>query len=67
MFKKLSGVVLILMILGSAMLALAGTWGWITGDTATQLFATFLIVGGSAIGISWATETFLNPSPQKEK
>lgn len=64
-FKKFTGYVLVLMIMFSAVLAIGGIWGWIRGDTAGQLFATFCVIGGSAVGLGYATDKFLT-FPQKE-
>lgn len=59
-FMKTAGVVLIILILASATLAIGGIWGFIRGDTASQLFGTFLVVGGAVIGVSYAVTAFIN-------
>lgn len=63
MFRKVAGGVLAVLILASAVLAIAGVWGLIQGDTAGQLFATFLVTGGATAGLTYVVETFFGKKP----
>lgn len=58
--KSMVGVVLSGLTFSSSVLAIAGIWGWIAGDTVWQLFATFFVVGLATIGLSYVTTAFFN-------
>jgi len=52
------GIVLAVLTLASAALAIGGIWDMIPGDTAGQLFATFLTVAGAAVGVTYIADKF---------
>lgn len=58
--RKVCGATLAVLTLASAGLAIGGIWGAIPGDTAAQLFGTFLVVGGASIGITYIAEKFFS-------
>lgn len=59
-FRQIAGGVLSLLIAASAVLAIGGIWGWIEGDTAGQLFGTFIVTGGATIGLSYVAASFFD-------
>lgn len=62
-FLRICGAVLVILILASAILAVAGIWGFIRGDTAGQLFGTFFVVGLATIGLGYTVSKFFGQVP----
>lgn len=62
-FRRIAGGVLASLILASAVLAIGGIWGFIAGDTAGQLFGTFIVVGGATVGLSYVVSSFFDRAP----
>jgi hypothetical protein len=58
--RRVCGGVLAALVVASACLAIGGIWGAIPGDTAMQLFATFLTVAGAANGIAYIADQFFS-------
>jgi hypothetical protein len=57
-YKYVIGVVLTVLVLLSAFLGIGGVWGWIKGDSAWQVFLTFLIVGGTVAVVTYVAHAF---------
>ena len=57
-FRSIAGWVLSGLMCSSAILAVAGVWGFIGGETVGQLLLTFLVIGVATIGLSYVTTTF---------
>jgi len=58
--KSVFGAVLGSLVVSSAVLAVAGIWDVISGDTVWQIEATFFVVAGATIGLSYVTSAFFN-------
>lgn len=58
--RVVCGAVLALLTLASSGLAIAGIWELIPGETAAQLFATFLTVAGTTVAVTYIADTFFS-------
>jgi hypothetical protein len=56
--KKIVGSTLCFLILSSAVIAIAGIWGGLTGEIVWQCLLTFGVVAGSSIALGAATEVY---------
>jgi len=56
--RMICGAILAVLTVSSAGLAIAGIWEMIPGDTAGQLFATFLTVSGAAFLVTYIADKF---------
>ena len=56
--KSTVGWILSSLVASTALLSIAGVWGWLQPEVAVQIISTFFIVGLSALGISYMTSIF---------
>jgi hypothetical protein len=54
------GATLVILTVASAGLAIAGIWGAIEGETAGQLFLTFVTVGLTSSGVTYIADSFFS-------
>jgi hypothetical protein len=62
-FRQITGAVLCVLTVASAALAIGGVWGFIDGDTAGQLFGTFLVVGLTTVCLGYVVSKFFGRKP----
>lgn len=58
--RVVCGAVLAILTLASAGLAIAGIWEMLPGETAAQLFGTFVTVGGTTVAVTYIADTFFS-------
>jgi len=56
--RVVCGAVLAILTLASAGLAIAGIWEMLPGETAAQLFGTFVTIAGTTVAVAYITDTF---------
>ena len=61
--NKITGIVLILLTVASAILALGGIWGAVNSDTAFQLFFTFVVTGVTTSAVTTIATHFYKEKP----
>jgi hypothetical protein len=65
-FKIVAGWTLSILTVISALLCIAGIWGWIKGDTVGQLLGTFMVIGGCTIGLSYVMKSFFSSERKQD-
>ena len=58
--RRVCGATLVILTVASAVLAIAGIWGAIEGETAGQLFLTFVTVGLTSSGVTYIADSFFS-------
>jgi len=58
--KRVCGATLAILTVASACLAIAGIWGAIEGQTAGQLFLTFVTVGLTSSSVTYIADSFFS-------
>lgn len=57
-FRSITGIVLGILMLVSSILSIAGIWGKVDSETLFSLLMTFVVIGGTTIGLSYIADTF---------
>ena len=57
-FRNICGIVLSCLLLISALLAILGIWDLVEGEIVWRLIFTFVVVGGTTVGLSYTVDTF---------
>jgi len=65
-FRNICGIVLVVLMTISALLAILGIWGMVESEQVCKLLSTFFVVGGATIGLSYVTNTFFGKKVEKE-
>jgi len=59
LLRRVCGATLAILTVASAGLAIAGIWGAIEGETAFQLFLTFVTIGVTSSSVTYIADKFL--------
>lgn len=57
--KVIVGITLLVIVAFSTLIALLGVWGVVSGDRATQLIVSAIILGAGVYGVNATAQTFL--------
>lgn len=61
--NQITGIVLVILTVASAVLATCGVWGVVNEGTAWRLFATFIITAMTTGGVATIADKFWKESP----